>query len=427
MSEPLFSIVMPVRDGEATLAWAVESALHQEHDDYEIVILDNNSHDATPDIIADHGGSRIRVFRNDATLPMPDNFERAWELARGEYVLYLCDDDALLPTALARVEEVLRERSPVLVSWEYAFYYHPDWHNETERNTMRVIPASGEIKEEPTDELRRRVYAFKEPRWSPRMQNCCVRRTFFEGTRRRFGRLFLGPCPDYSFLALTMEALEAFTAIHRPLHIAGRSSGSIGAVQATTLGKEAEKFLDESGGEQALQAGPCGVPVLVNFIAATLANANGVIAGSGGNPPLIDVVACFERAARNIKTIEKYTGSRNDLREALKAAAFKIGGGTEEAVSSVLDAAFRRSRSLTRCADAIIGSSELLSRIEVSLRFSGDPNRARRPYDIEDGVSIRNNEVFVQGKALGVESILGMTGVVDRLFDELAQPRAWVE
>ena len=426
MSAPLFSIVMPVRDGEATFDWALESALQQDFDDYEIVIVDNNSQDSTPQIIAAHDDPRIRVFRNAETLPMPENFERAWGFARGEYVLYLCDDDALLPSSLSRLSRVVKERSTDLTSWEYAFYYHPDWHTPAERNTLRIVPSSGDVKHETSNDLRKRVYGFREPKWAPRMQNCCVRRERFEEIRRNYGRLFLGPCPDYSFLALTLDALDTLMVIRRPLQVAGRSSGSVGAIQATTLGDEAERFLEESGGEDTLRAGPCGIPVIANLIAATLKNAGAVIADSGGSPPLLDFPACFERAARNITTIERYTESRTDLRAVLYEAAERFGPDSVGAVSAILEVKPRRRRFLTRCADAVIGRSELLSKIEVALRFSGDSNRSRRWYDIETGISIRNNEVHVRGEALGIHDILGMTRVVDRLFDDLARPRARV-
>ena len=424
MSAPLFSIVMPVRDGEATFGWALESALQQDFDDYEIVIVDNNSQDSTPQIIAAHDDPRVRVFRNAETLPMPENFERAWGFARGEYVLYLCDDDALLPSTLSRLSQVVKERSPDLTSWEYAFYYHPDWHTPAERNILRIVPNSGDVIDETSDDLRKRVYGFREPKWAPRMQNCCVRREKFEEIRQHYGRLFLGPCPDYSFLAFTLDTLDTITVIRRPLQVAGRSSGSVGAIQATTLGDEAERFLEESGGESTFRAGPCGIPVIANLIAATLRNSGVVIAESGGSPPPLDLPACFERAARNIRTIERYTEFRGDLRAVLNEAAERSGLDAVRAVSSVLDVKRRRRRLLTQCADAVIGRSELLSRIEVALRFSGDSNHARCWYDIEPGVSIRNNEVHVRGEALGIHDILGMTRVVDRLFDDFARPRA---
>jgi hypothetical protein len=173
-----------------------------------------------------------------------------------------------------------------------------------------------------------------------------------------------------------------------------------------------------------LRSGPCGVPVIANFIAATLNNSGAVIASSGGNPPPLDLTACFERAARNIRTVEKYTYRRGDLRAVLYEAAKLYGSEMVDVVLAVLDSEPRKPGIVTRLADAVIGRSELLSKIEVAIRFSGDPNFARRSYDIEKGISIRNNEVHVRGEVVGIHDILGVTRVVDHLFDSFAQPRA---
>jgi glycosyltransferase involved in cell wall biosynthesis len=172
---PFISVVMPVRNGGATFRLALESALQQDCDDYEVVVVENCSEDSTPEIIRSCNDPRVRVVQTEMPLAMPDNWEFAWKQARGDYVLYLCADDALLPSALSRLSRVIKERSPDLTSWEYAFYYHPDWHTAAERNTLRIIPNSGDVADETTDDLREHVYGFREPKWAPRMLNCCFR------------------------------------------------------------------------------------------------------------------------------------------------------------------------------------------------------------------------------------------------------------
>jgi glycosyltransferase involved in cell wall biosynthesis len=48
---------------------------------------------------------RVRLYRNQTNLGMAFNFERALELARGEFVLWLSSDDWLFPTHIAELEE----------------------------------------------------------------------------------------------------------------------------------------------------------------------------------------------------------------------------------------------------------------------------------------------------------------------------------
>jgi len=65
MSEPLISVVMPVWNGERYLREAVDSILAQSFRDFEFIILDDGSTDATPEILAGYAAadSRIRVIR----------------------------------------------------------------------------------------------------------------------------------------------------------------------------------------------------------------------------------------------------------------------------------------------------------------------------------------------------------------------------
>ena len=104
-SSPYFSIVMPTRNRGHLLCSALQHALNQTFGDYEIVVVDNCSSDDTPEVVRKVGGSRVRYLRTEKTLPMHANWEFALSQARGEWVTFLCDDDALFPEALHRVAE----------------------------------------------------------------------------------------------------------------------------------------------------------------------------------------------------------------------------------------------------------------------------------------------------------------------------------
>ena len=94
---PMFSIVMPTRNRAALLRFALQSALDQTFTDYEIVVSNNFSSDDTEKVIREVGGERVRYVRTDRVLPMHDSWDFALTQARGEWILFLCDDDALYP------------------------------------------------------------------------------------------------------------------------------------------------------------------------------------------------------------------------------------------------------------------------------------------------------------------------------------------
>ena len=63
---PELSIVMPLRDGEATIAEAVESCLRQSFSRFELIVVINGCTDGSEEIVQGLAGRdrRIRVVRS---------------------------------------------------------------------------------------------------------------------------------------------------------------------------------------------------------------------------------------------------------------------------------------------------------------------------------------------------------------------------
>ena len=101
------SICVPTYNGGRYLGPCLASALAQTFADFELVVVDDGSADATPEIVRHYAGSdaRIRVWRNEEKLGLVANWNRCVELARGEWVKFLFQDDLLEPSCL---DEMLR-------------------------------------------------------------------------------------------------------------------------------------------------------------------------------------------------------------------------------------------------------------------------------------------------------------------------------
>ena len=84
--------------------------MRQDLDDYEIIVSDNHSGDATPEVVRKLGESRVRYARTTRAFSIPDSCEFALSHARGEYVTYLCDDDAIRPLLLQNLADTLRAK-----------------------------------------------------------------------------------------------------------------------------------------------------------------------------------------------------------------------------------------------------------------------------------------------------------------------------
>lgn len=93
---PLVSIGVPVRNGAASLARALDDLLAQDYPCLEIVISENASTDSTREICEAYAArdSRIRLLLSDEVLGIVANFQRVLESAEGEYFMWAAADDA---------------------------------------------------------------------------------------------------------------------------------------------------------------------------------------------------------------------------------------------------------------------------------------------------------------------------------------------
>jgi glycosyltransferase involved in cell wall biosynthesis len=74
---------------------AIESAINQTYSNLEIIISDDNSSDNTYNVILPYlNDSRVRYIRRPS-IGMTQNFIQTLNDARGEYFMWLCDDDYL--------------------------------------------------------------------------------------------------------------------------------------------------------------------------------------------------------------------------------------------------------------------------------------------------------------------------------------------
>ena len=93
------SIVIPTHNRAQLLKAAIESALAQTYPNFEIVVIDDASDDETSQIVRAFDSDRIRYIRKHHS-GAPDTRNRGIREARGEFILWLDDDDLLLPSAL---------------------------------------------------------------------------------------------------------------------------------------------------------------------------------------------------------------------------------------------------------------------------------------------------------------------------------------
>lgn len=99
MAEPLVTAAIPVRDGEAYLAEAIESVLAQSRPCDQLVVVDNGSRDRSAEIAAGFGAAVELLSEPRAGIGVARN--AALRAARGDYLAFLDADDLWEPEKTA--------------------------------------------------------------------------------------------------------------------------------------------------------------------------------------------------------------------------------------------------------------------------------------------------------------------------------------
>ena len=99
---PEVSVLLPVRDGARTLALAMLSVLQQSLDDFELLVLDDGSVDASPDIALGFGDPRVRLLRDGMKQSLAARLNQGIAAAAGRYIARMDADDVCFPDRFAR-------------------------------------------------------------------------------------------------------------------------------------------------------------------------------------------------------------------------------------------------------------------------------------------------------------------------------------
>jgi len=118
-SIPRLSIGVPVYNGEEFLELALDSILNQTFAEFEVVVSDNASTDRTEEICRSYVAkdNRIKYFRNEENLGASRNYNKVFELSRGEYFKWAAVDDLCASEYFEKCVHVLDSHPDVVVCY----------------------------------------------------------------------------------------------------------------------------------------------------------------------------------------------------------------------------------------------------------------------------------------------------------------------
>ena len=117
--EPYFSIVMPNYNHGHLIGESVQSVINQNFDNWELIIIDNNSTDNSKQIIKSFKDSRINFYtiKNQGIIAKSRNL--GIKKARGEWIAFLDSDDLWYENKLSTLINFINQDFDIICSNEY--------------------------------------------------------------------------------------------------------------------------------------------------------------------------------------------------------------------------------------------------------------------------------------------------------------------
>jgi glycosyltransferase involved in cell wall biosynthesis len=101
-SGPLVTIAIPTFNRASWLKDCILSALSQTYQHFEILVSNNASTDETEQVLREFTDRRLRVVRQQSNIGLHRNWNACLAAARGEYIIFVPDDDRIAPWLLER-------------------------------------------------------------------------------------------------------------------------------------------------------------------------------------------------------------------------------------------------------------------------------------------------------------------------------------
>jgi len=249
-SNPTFSILIPTKNRSHIVSMAIESVLNQTFDDYEIILSDNDDSETdTRNVVSQFTDPRLKYFRTDGTLSMPDNWEFALNQSSGQYVTVLEDKQTLYKDALEILSQVITAKQPDVITWA-----HDVILDEPSGKKLCLHKGGPSVKTISSSQV---LSSFAQrPRLFvhlPRMLNSLASRKLIEKiyTQKYNNRFFVPTTPDLSAAFTQLNFVDEIYYVDHPLSIWGGAKLS-NAKRLREKSVEGKRFVDDMGSEQSV-------------------------------------------------------------------------------------------------------------------------------------------------------------------------------
>lgn len=140
-----FSILIPSYDGADVIGETLKSILSQGYKNYEIIINDDKSTDATREVVKSFKDKRIRFFTNKNNLGYPGNLNKCKQHAKGEIIYLMGQDDILAKDALKNTNNAFNLSEDIGAVARPYRWFDKDNYDVTVRARKQINPKKDEV------------------------------------------------------------------------------------------------------------------------------------------------------------------------------------------------------------------------------------------------------------------------------------------
>ena len=228
----IISLIIPTRERSNYLKESIQTALRIDDDQVEIIISDNASKDGTQTVVENISDSRLKYINTGSRVSMRQNFEFALQNSLGDYVLYIGDDDSMLPGQFRFLREILEQHRPDSLSWDRPTYGWPikGYGNKTGSVKFQRESVFGTLESVDCGESRQRLLAcdLRDTGPKPAIYHGCISRGFLDEIASADGTYFRSSNPDvYVTYQAVLKNAKALHSYH-PFTLNGHSPASTG-------------------------------------------------------------------------------------------------------------------------------------------------------------------------------------------------------
>jgi glycosyltransferase involved in cell wall biosynthesis len=227
MTTPYFSVVIPTYNRSDLVTYAVRSVLRQTFSDLEVVVSDNGSTDDTAAVIGRLRDPRVRYAKTAKHGPIAYSWEFARSQARGDFVMMLSDDDALVPDAVERFVDQARRHTARFLSCKVAEYRDATFPG-ADRNSLSCPAFTGAVETVPASRFIGSLFSFRTP-FEMHPSAFVFAREVADTIAARCGGFFQTNGVEYSAWPMAAAVAEVLVYIDTPLIVLGRTAKSWGS------------------------------------------------------------------------------------------------------------------------------------------------------------------------------------------------------